>query len=146
MFLLPGEYPAVAAYYTRRAWAASGKKGIPMKNQAFNHRLRYAVAGIREAFGAENSFRLQCIAATGVLIALLVLRPAPIWWAMAALSVSVVLAAEQFNTALERLADRLHPEVHPEIRIAKDCAAGAVLVVSLGALAVAAAFIVSRVP
>lgn len=114
-----------------------------MKNKAFHHRLGYAIAGIGAAFG-ENSFRLQCAAAGGVLIALIVLRPAPIWWAVAALTVATVLAAEQFNTALEHLADRLHPEVHPEIRIAKDCAAGAVLIASLGALAAAAAFLFER--
>jgi undecaprenol kinase len=115
-----------------------------MKNRAFHHRLGYAVAGIGAAFAGENSFRLQCAAAGGVLIALLILRPAPIWWAIAAVTAAMVLAAEQFNTALERLADRLHPEVHPEIRIAKDCAAGAVLIASLGALAAAAAFLFER--
>jgi diacylglycerol kinase (ATP) len=52
-----------------------------------------------------------------------------------------VLAAELFNTALEQLADRLHPEQHPQIRIAKDCAAAAVLVVSIGAIVVAAALL-----
>jgi len=67
------------------------------------------------------------------------LRPAPLWWALVALAVAVVLAAELANTALERLADRLHPEKHPEIKVAKDCMAAAVLVASLGALAVAAA-------
>ncbi|HKE43172.1 MAG TPA: diacylglycerol kinase [Steroidobacteraceae bacterium] len=115
-----------------------------MKNRAFHHRLGYAIAGIAATLRTEGSFRLQCLAASAVLVALLILRPAPIWWAAAALSVVGVLAAEQFNTAVERLADRLHPEVHPEIRIVKDCAAGAVLFTSLGALAVAAAFIVER--
>lgn len=112
-----------------------------MKNRTFHRRLGYALAGIGAAFAGENSFRLQCAAASGVLIALIVLRPAPIWWAITSLTVAMVLAAEQFNTALEHLADRLHPEVHPEIRIAKDCAAGAVLIASLGALAAAAAFL-----
>jgi diacylglycerol kinase len=40
---------------------------------------------------------------------------------------------------MERLADHLHPEAHPGIRQVKDCAAAAVLVASVGALAVAAA-------
>jgi len=115
-----------------------------MKNKAFHHRLGFAVAGIVEAFRAENSFRLQCLAAAGVLMALIGVRPAPIWWAVAALTVVVVLAAEQFNTALERLADCLHPQFHPQIKIAKDCAAGAVLLASLGGLAVAAAFLFER--
>ena len=43
-------------------------------------------------------------------------------------------AAELLNTALEHLADRLHPEQHPTIQAAKDCAAAAVLVASLAAV------------
>ena len=50
-----------------------------------------------------------------------------------------VIAAELFNTAIEGLADELHAQAHPAIRIAKDCAAAGVLVAALGALAVALA-------
>jgi diacylglycerol kinase (ATP) len=54
-----------------------------------------------------------------------------------------VIAAELFNTAIERLADQLRPELHPQIRIVKDCAAAAVLVLSAGALCVGAALALS---
>ena len=63
---------------------------------------------------------------------------------LAALGSALVLAAELFNTAIERLADHLHPQLHPEIRIVKDCAAAAVLCVSLGAIGVAIALLVDR--
>ena len=46
------------------------------------------------------------------------------------------------NTAVEHLADHLHPEIHPSIRIVKDCAAAAVLVAVVGALGVGAALLV----
>jgi diacylglycerol kinase (ATP) len=52
-----------------------------------------------------------------------------------------VLAAELLNTAVEHLADHLHPELHPHIKAVKDCAAAAVLIASLGALAVAIALL-----
>ncbi|HLW23625.1 MAG TPA: diacylglycerol kinase, partial [Steroidobacteraceae bacterium] len=77
-----------------------------------------------------------------VVAALLWLQPAAIWWALALLASSAVLAAELLNTAVERLADALHPAESAAIRIVKDCAAAAVLITVLGALAVAAAFIV----
>jgi undecaprenol kinase len=54
------------------------------------------------------------------------------------------LAAELLNTALERVIDHLHPESHPSIKIAKDCAAGAVLVLSLAAVAVFVALLVAN--
>jgi diacylglycerol kinase (ATP) len=57
------------------------------------------------------------------------------------LTVVLVLAVELVNTAIEGLADHLHPEQHPSIKVVKDCAAAAVLVAALGALGVAAAFV-----
>jgi undecaprenol kinase len=47
-----------------------------------------------------------------------------------------------FNTALEHLADHLHPETHPQIQIVKDCAAAAVLVAACTAVGVGIALIV----
>jgi diacylglycerol kinase (ATP) len=112
------------------------------KNLPFLYRLRFALSGIAHGLRSEYSLRAQAGAFLAVLIALAVLRPAPVWWALVLLASSTVLAAELFNTALERLADHLHPEIHPEIRIVKDCAAAAVLICSLGALSVAIALVV----
>jgi undecaprenol kinase len=112
-----------------------------MKNRPFLERLRFALAGIAYALRAERSFRTHALATAAALAALIWLRPAPVWWALVALTTVVVLAAELFNTALEQLADRLHPEQHPQIRVAKDCGAAAVLVLSMGAVVVAAALL-----
>ena len=109
------------------------------KNRAFLIRLRFALAGIAHGLRSEYSLRLQGLALLAVLIGLAVFRPRPLWWAIVLLAASSVLAAELFNTALERLTDHLHPDLHPEIRIVKDCAAAAVLVTVAGALAVAVA-------
>jgi undecaprenol kinase len=112
-----------------------------MKNQAFLRRLRFALTGLRTTWRTENSFKTQVVAAVAVLVALLWFAPGPIWWAIAGLTVAFVLATEIVNTAIEGLADHLHPEQHPAIKAVKDCAAGAVLVASAAALAVAGAFV-----
>lgn len=112
------------------------------KNQSFVTRLRYAMNGLRFSVRAEHSMRAHVIALCSVAIVMMVLAPAPIWWALVSLACAVVMAAELVNTAVERLADRLHPERHPEIKIVKDCAAAAVLVSSLGAIGVAVALVV----
>jgi len=111
------------------------------KNQSFRARLGFALAGLRHAVASERSLRLQLYGLAAVLLALLVLRPAALWWALVLLAAATVLAAELLNTALERLADHLHPQQHPGIRLAKDCAAAAVLMAALGALAVGAALV-----
>jgi diacylglycerol kinase (ATP) len=110
-----------------------------MKNKPFVTRLRFALGGIGSTLRTEKSFRLQVAAAFAVIAVLLWLQPAPVWWAVAALACACVLAAELVNTAIEHLADHLHPEIHPGIKRVKDCAAAAVLVASVCALLVAGA-------
>lgn len=112
------------------------------KNQRFVRRVRFAVAGLGAAWRFEHSFRYQCAALVCVLVVLVRMRVEPMWWALVTLTCCAVITAELFNTALEHLADHLHPDIHPRIRIVKDCAAAAVLVAALGALGVGAALTV----
>lgn len=112
------------------------------KNQPFIHRLRFALAGLTAAWRTERNFRLQLVALAGVLIAMALLKVEPLWWALVLLTSGIVLSAELFNTALEHLADHLHPETHPRIRIVKDCAAAAVLIAACMAVGVGLALIV----
>ena len=115
---------------------------IGHKNQPFYKRVGFALAGIGYAVRSEQSARIQVGVFAVVVVALLVMQPGPFWWALVMLASASVLAAEMFNTAIEHLADHLHPEIHPSIRAVKDCAAAGVLLASLGAVAVAVALVV----
>lgn len=112
-----------------------------MKNQPFPKRLSYSLQGIRTAWRLEASFRSQSLMALAVIALLIAFRPSAIWWALLLMNCGLVLAAELFNTALEQALDHLHPEIHPAIKIAKDCAAGAVLIFSLSAVGTFLAFL-----
>lgn len=114
---------------------------VEMKNQPFHLRFLNAVMGIRAAFESESSFRTHSVFALGAIIFLVGVRPKAIWWALVFLTIAAVLASELINTALEYIADRLHPEPHPMIARAKDCAAAAVLILSLAALGVGGALL-----
>ncbi|MDO8035540.1 diacylglycerol kinase [Janthinobacterium sp. SUN128] len=116
-----------------------------MKNQPFFKRMGFALQGIGAAFRMESSFRLQCLAALMVLVVLCWYQPPLMWWALLLLNCGLVLAAELFNTALEHLIDHLHPSLHPSIKIAKDCAAGAVLLLSMTAICGFVAFLLENV-
>jgi undecaprenol kinase len=118
-------------------------KKTPMKNQSFRRRAGFAIQGIFCAWRAEASFRQQAVIALGVLLILLWRRPAMVWWALLLMNCGLVLAAELFNTALEHALDHLHPERHAAIEVAKDCAAGAVLLLSLTGLCVFITFLAS---
>lgn len=117
-----------------------------MKNQPFRKRLGFAMQGIATAWRREMSFRQQCVATLAVVLVLLWYRPAMFWWALLLINCGVVLAAELFNTALEHALDHLHPAQHPAIQIAKDCAAGAVLLLSITGVCVFIAFLVETYP
>lgn len=104
--------------------------------------MRFARNGLTHAVATEHSLKFQVVALGVVLIVLAVLRPEPLWWALVLVASGAVIAAELFNTAIELLADHLHPETHASIRIVKDCAAGAVLIAAITAIAVAVALAV----
>ena len=113
---------------------------LPMKRHSFVRRLGFAVDGIRAAWRRERNFRIQLVFAGALIALLLALRPGFYWAAILLMVAALVLSAEMINSALEALIDHLHPDIHPEIRIIKDMAAGAVLVFSLTALLIAALF------
>jgi undecaprenol kinase len=121
---------------------AGGSGVTPRKNHSFPRRLGFALSGLRHALRSEHSVKTQLAVFVGVVIALIFLHPGPLWWALVLLASAGVFAAELLNTAVEHLADHLHPEVHPSIRVVKDCAAAAVLMASLGALGVGVALVV----
>jgi undecaprenol kinase/diacylglycerol kinase (ATP) len=57
-------------------------------------------------------------------------------WAVLLLTIGGVLAAEMVNTVIEALVDLVSPEYHERARIAKDAAAGAVLMLALASVLV----------
>ena len=116
-----------------------------LKNRPFPERVRFASAGLAAGWRRESSFRTHCVFAGLALLALLVLRPAPVWWALVAVTVALVLALELLNAALEGMIDLLHPGHHAEVKAVKDMAAGAVLMISIGALVVALALVIDTV-
>jgi diacylglycerol kinase len=102
-----------------------------MKGKCLLSRMRFALSGVTHAAQREASFRFQCVAGLVLLVAVLILRPPLLWSALLAMCVGLVLAAELINTALEATLDGLHPQQAEFVRVAKDCAAAAVLVLSL---------------
>jgi diacylglycerol kinase (ATP) len=57
-------------------------------------------------------------------------------WMMQILAFGLVLGVESLNTAVEKIADFIHPEYHDRIGFIKDIAAGAVMFAALAAMAI----------
>ena len=109
------------------------------KNQPFPRRLRFALAGLTHALRTEQSVKAQVVVFILMIAAMLWLHPGALWWALVILASAGVFAAELLNTAIEHLADHLHPGIHPQIGVVKDCAAAAVLIAVRGAVGVGVA-------
>jgi diacylglycerol kinase len=95
-----------------------------------------ALRGAVVAFTEEDSFAVHLPAAVAVIVVGTSWGVGKLSFALLVLCIAVVLSAELFNSAIERLASAITTEKHPAVRDALDMAAGAVLVASLGVAAV----------
>lgn len=98
--------------------------------------FRYAFAGLFYVVRSQRNFRIHLTAGAlaAALAVLLALRP--LEWAVLVTMITLVLTCEMFNTVVEAAVDLASPGYHPLAKVAKDVAAGAVLVTALGAVVV----------
>ncbi len=90
-----------------------------------------AFRGVLLAYREEQNFRVQCLFCLGLLVLTIWLSPPLTTLVMLALACSLLLSAELFNSAIERVVDLAIGEtLHPLARAAKDLSAAAVLAVS----------------
>ncbi len=101
---------------------------------------RYSVKGIITAFRSENNMIIHLVATIAVVVANVLLSITKIDWVITLIFIGLVWMAELFNTAIERLANRITKEQDPLIAQAKDIASGAVLIICVFAV-IGAAFI-----
>jgi diacylglycerol kinase (ATP) len=99
---------------------------------SFGHAFR----GVATALRSELHLQFHAVATVLVLGLGYYFRLSMLEWALIALSVAGVWAAELFNTAIETLTNLVSPGYHPLAGKAKDVAAGAVLLAALGAVVV----------
>ena len=103
----------------------------------FKHQLvsfSYALEGIIYSFKKGTHFKIHILTAILVTILGVIYRINTIEWLVIILISSAIIASEAINTAIEETGDVLHPEHHPRVRLAKHCAAGGVLILSIAAV------------
>lgn len=96
----------------------------------------YAWEGITTLFGSETNAKIHLCAATAVIAAGFIFNLAAWEWCAISFAIGGVFMAEAFNTALEKICDKVSPDRDPLIKIAKDVAAGAVLLFVISAVIV----------
>lgn len=98
--------------------------------------FRYAFKGLVDLFRNQPNARIHGAATIAVIGAGVFFHISRTEWVALVLCITLVVALEAVNTALEYLTDLVSPGYHPLAGKAKDVAAAAVLVAALGAVAV----------
>jgi diacylglycerol kinase len=98
--------------------------------------FRHAFAGLAHAVRTQRNARIHVLVAVAVIVLGVALGLESIKWAMIALTIGFVFAAELFNTVVEAVIDVVTEEYHPLAKAAKDVAAGAVLIAAVTAVIV----------
>ena len=106
------------------------KNGFHKRIKSFS----YAFKGLYDLVKSEPNARIHLVATIAAVSAGIFFRISNTEWCIILIVIALVWAAEAINTVIEKLADHLFPEYHETARLAKDIAAGAVLVCAIVAL------------
>ncbi len=98
--------------------------------------FKYAFIGIWAVASSEINFQIHIAAAIIAVSLGFYLDISKNEWCCVLLCFAIVMAAEAFNSAIEKLVDFISPEFHPKAGKIKDIAAGAVLITAIIAAAV----------
>lgn len=106
------------------------------KRHPWWYSFKWAFRGMFYTFKSQKHMRFHLIVASLVILAALLFEVELWQWAVLFLTIGSVMAAEAFNTAIELVLDLTHPQHHTLAGLAKDVAAGAVLITAIIAVIV----------
>ena len=119
-----------------RARASGGRVRARRQQPPIVESFNVAFEGVIHVLRTQRNMRIHFLIATGVLVAALSLDVGRLELIALLLAIAFVLIAEMFNTALEAAVDVATTSFDPVAKIAKDVAAGAVLIAAVNAVAV----------
>lgn len=105
------------------------------KRHKFIRSFRFAYEGLLYSIRTQTNMQFHIVTAAAVLLSALIFEVSPLEFLFLFLAIILVMAAELFNTAIEKAVDLAMPDNHPIAKIAKDTAAAAVLVTAVFAAA-----------
>ena len=106
------------------------------KNPTHKEALKNAIAGLIASFKAERNLRIMLLISLIVLAASFFLKLSIIEFTIIVWAIFAVLAVEMINTSLEAICDLVKEEWHRQAKLAKDVAAGMVLLAAVGSFVV----------
>lgn len=107
-----------------------------MKRRGITDSFNYAITGLIHAIRTQRNMKIHVLTAIGVILASLSFGISKTETILLCLTITLVIAAELFNTAVESAVDATTNYYHPLVKVAKNTAAAAVLVTAINALLV----------
>ncbi|MFD3447692.1 diacylglycerol kinase family protein [Microbacteriaceae bacterium 4G12] len=101
-----------------------------MRKRKLIESFQYAFQGIIFCVSHERNMKIHCVAAVLVILSAWRFQVTKVEWLILLLTIGGVLSLEIMNTAIEKAVDLTTTDVHPLAKVAKDAAAGAVLLFS----------------
>ena len=102
----------------------------------FFESFKCSINGIKYVFSSQKNILIQSVIAILVIILGVYFKISKLEWLFLILTIALVIFAEFFNTAIETTIDLITEEYNDKAKIAKDVAAGAVLITALNSVIV----------
>ena len=123
----------------------SSERKVVEKSKKLINSFKYAIQGILSSFKTERNMKIHIFIMILVIITGLILKINKYEWIACILCFAIVISGELFNTAIETVVDMVMPYKNDKAKIAKDIAAGAVLVLAIGAAIVGVIIFVPKI-
>lgn len=107
-----------------------------VKQPSFWRSLGHAADGLWLTLRTQRNARIHVFVGSCAVLLGMWLQLDRTSWCLLAITIAAVLAGETINTSVEALVDILSPEYHERAKVAKDVAAGGVLLLSTMAVIV----------
>ena len=107
---------------------------IPGNGSGFIAAVGFAVNGLRLAFRHHPNIQRQLIIGVTAVVFGLVMKISTIEWMILTVTITMVFLAEFMNTVIEEVVNLMTSEHHLQAKVAKDVAAGMVLLTSIMSL------------
>lgn len=115
------------------------------KLKAHHVSFKYALAGIFWAVKTQPNFKIHFVLSSLAVLLGIILEISRWEWIIIIITLFWGISSEMLNTALESMTDLITTEWRQEAKIAKDVAAGMMLIVALGTVVVAAIIFIPKI-
>lgn len=107
--------------------------------------IQNALKGLWVLITTEDNIKVHIFIALMAVFFGFVCNISLIEWMIQCLVIALVLVAEAFNTAIEKMADFIHPEYHKKIGLIKDISAGSVIIAAILAIILGAIIYIPKI-